>query len=80
LVDEHHRRIALRSIWLLFIPPRLAAFGRPLTFLKFLCSSRWRELGDPAVANAVRFMRIFLVIYLLLLVGIATVVLSVGIK
>jgi hypothetical protein len=49
-------------------------------FLKFLCSSRWRELGDPAIAYAVRFMRIFLVIYLLFLVGMATVVLSVGIK
>jgi hypothetical protein len=32
-------------------------------FLKFIFSSQWRTLGDPAVAKAVRFMRIFLVFY-----------------
>jgi hypothetical protein len=38
-------------------------------FMKFLLGSRWRELGDASVATACRFMRVFLVVYLMLLVA-----------
>jgi hypothetical protein len=38
-------------------------------FMKFLFGSQWRELGDPAVTNACRFMRVFLVAYLALFLG-----------
>jgi hypothetical protein len=47
-------------------------------FLKFIFSSRWRELGDPAVANAVRFMRIFLVVYFLLFFGFVAAIFTSG--
>src|SRR5262245_378994 len=38
-------------------------------FMKFLFGSQWRELADPAVAIACRFMRVFLIAYILLFLG-----------
>ena len=38
-------------------------------FMKFLFSSEWRGLRDPAVANVCRFMRIFIVVYFLFFLG-----------
>jgi hypothetical protein len=38
-------------------------------FMKFLFGSRSRELGDRSIANACRFMRMLLVVYLILLVA-----------
>jgi hypothetical protein len=54
LVDEHHRRIALHSIWLLFIPPRLAAFDRPPTIdnVKAKYGSELAYATLPAMALA----------------------------
>jgi len=40
-------------------------------YLKFLFSSRWRVLDDPSIGRAVRFMRIFLGVYVLLLIAVA---------
>jgi hypothetical protein len=41
-------------------------------FMKFLFSSEWRGLNDPAVANVCRFMRIFIIaFYFLFFVGFA---------
>jgi hypothetical protein len=45
-------------------------------FLRFLFSSQWRALADPAIANAVRFMRRFLIVYVLLFLGVLAIFLS----
>jgi hypothetical protein len=47
-------------------------------FLKFLYSSRWRELGDSTVSNIVRFMRVYFVIYLVLFLALVAFVFIAG--
>jgi hypothetical protein len=42
---------------------------KQLAILKFLIGARWRELGDPSIARVCRFMRVFLVVYVLLIVS-----------
>jgi hypothetical protein len=45
-------------------------------FLKFLYGAEWRQLGDPAVEKACRFLRVHLVLCLVLFAGMVVIVAS----
>lgn len=42
-------------------------------FLRFLCSSDWRDLGDPAASKVIHSLRILLVVYPILFLACAAI-------
>ena len=82
LISWLFRRLRMRH------PPVYQGMGAPTVFwnnsmrnnwlfLKFLWSSRTRELGDRQIIKVVHFMRLFFVCYFALFVGIVCVFLTV---